>query len=164
MPETISVALIGLCGVILAAFVQWLVARYTVRNEAERLHRQLVAEFNYQQLSAWQNQFRDTIAGLLEATDPEVTFPPDKKRIIPLVLRAQLMLNPALQGHRATNALINELALKVNGWHGQPDRSVILGIHGRLLEVSREAMYRPEAHYAMANNSSKRTREKPRAA
>ena len=101
MPDTISVALIGLCGVVLAGFVQWLVARYTVRHETDRLHRQLVAEFNHQQLSAWQTQFRDIIADLLEATDPEVNFPPDKKRTIPLVLRAQLMLNPDLQGHRA---------------------------------------------------------------
>lgn len=153
MPEAISVALIGLCGVVLAGFVQWLVARYTVRHETDRLHRQLVAEFNHQQLSAWQTQFRNIIADLLEATDPEVNFPPDKKRMIPLVLRAQLMLNPDLQGHRASNALINELALKVGGWHGELDRSVILGIHGRLLEVSRQAMYRPGARPATANHS-----------
>jgi hypothetical protein len=164
MPDTIYVALIGLCGVVLAGLVQWFIARYTVRYETDRLHRQLVAEFNHQQLSAWQNQFRDIIADLLEATDPEVNFPPDKKRIIPLVLRAQLMLNPDLQGHRASNALINELALKVGGWHGQPDSSVILGVHGRLLEVSRQAMYRPDTQSAMADHSSRRTHEKPGAA
>lgn len=158
MPDTVTVALIGFFGVILAAFIQWLVARYTVRHETDRLHNKLAAEFSYQQLSVWQNQFREVIAKLLEATDPEISFPPDKKNVIPLVLQAQLMLNPDLQGHRAANALINELALKVGGWHGQPDQAAILHLHGKLLEVSREAMYRPESHFAMANNSAKRIR------
>lgn len=145
MPDTISVALIGLCGVILAAFVQWLVAHYTVRNEAERLHKQLSAEFSYQQLSEWQTQFRQIIADLLAATDPEVSPNPDKKRVTLLVLRAQLMLNPSLRSHATTNALINQLALKVTGWHGAPDLHAILGLHGKLLDASRIVMYRPRS-------------------
>lgn len=143
MPDTIFVALIGLIGVLLAAFVQWLVARLTVRNEADRLHKQLSAEFDLQQLSEWQTQFRRIMADLLVATDPEVNPVPNKKRIIPLVLRVQLMLNPALPARGAVNALINQLALKINGWHGQSDHSSILGLHGKLLEASREVTYRP---------------------
>lgn len=145
MPDTISVALIGLIGVLLAALVQWLIARFTVRNEADRLHRQLSTEFDLQQLSEWQTQFRQVIADLLVAMDPEVHPAPDKKRIIPLVLRAQLMLNPNLPAHGAVNSLINQLALKINGWHGEPDHSAILRLHGELLEASREVMYRPRA-------------------
>ena len=145
MPDTVSVALIGLCGVLLAAFVQWLVARHTVRNETERLHKQLAAEFSYQQLSEWQTQFRQVMADLLAATDPDVNPSPDKKRITPLVLRAQLMLNPSLRSHATANALINQIALKVNGWHGDPDLHAILGLHGKLIEASREVMYRPRS-------------------
>lgn len=145
MPDTISVALIGLCGVILAAFVQWLVARYTIRNETERLHKQLVAEFTYQQLSEWQTQFRQVMADLLAATDPDGNPRPDKKRITPLVLRAQLMLDPSLQSHAIVNSLVNQLTLKVNGWHGDPNLHAILGLHGKLLEASREVMFRPQS-------------------
>lgn len=145
MSDTISVALIGLCGVLLAAFVQWLVARQTVRNETERLHKQLAAEFNYQQFSEWQSQFRQVIADLLAVTDPDVNPSPDKKHIIPLVLRAQLMLNPDLRSHAKANALINKIAVMVTGWHGDPDLHAILGLHGKLLEASREVMYRPRS-------------------
>ncbi|TXH02533.1 MAG: hypothetical protein E6R07_15030 [Nevskiaceae bacterium] len=145
MSDTITVSLIGLIGVLLAAFVQWLVARFTVRNEADRLHKQLSTEFDLQQLSEWKTQFRQVLADLLAATDPEANPTPNKKQIIPLVLRAQLMLNPNLTAHGTVNSLINQLALKVNGWHGEPDQTAILRLHGQLLEAAREVMYRPRS-------------------
>jgi hypothetical protein len=143
MSDTIAVALIGLIGVLVAAFVQWLVARFTVRAETDRLHRQLSAEFNLQKLSEWQMEFRQISADLLVAMDPQMNPVPDRKRIIPLVLRAQLMLNPNLPAHGAINSLINQLALMSTGWHGEVDQREILPLHARLLEESRNVMYRP---------------------
>lgn len=143
MSDSLYVALIGLCGVLLAGLVQWLVARLTIRNEAERLRNQLSAEFNYQQLSEWQTQFRQVMSELLAATDPEIRPIPDKHTIVPLVLRAQLMLNPELPSHVLTNSLINHLALSVCGWHGEPDSAAILRLHSELLDASRETMFRP---------------------
>jgi len=139
----ILAALIGLSGVLLGGTVQWLVARSTIRSETERLHRQLSAEFRLQQFSEWQAEFRKVISELLALTDPEVHQALEKDRAIPLILKAQLMLNPRLQAHARVNGLINQLALAVNGWHGPQDAATILRIHGDLLDASRETLFLP---------------------
>jgi hypothetical protein len=44
--------------------VQWLVSRTTIRAETERIYEKLRAEFELQQLSAWQAQFQSVISEL----------------------------------------------------------------------------------------------------
>lgn len=136
-------ALIGLGGTFVGAIVQWFVARSTIRAETERLHRQLSAEFQLAQFSEWQTEFRSVMSELLAFTDPETMKSYSKEQVIPLVLKAQLMLNPNIPSHKKVNALINKLALAVNGWHGPQDISSILCIHGELLDMSRETLYIP---------------------
>ena len=143
MPTEILAALIGLGGAFVGAIVQWFVARSTIRSETERLHRQLSAEFRLQQFSQWQNQFQTAMSELLAATDPEAGKPFQKERIVPLVLKVQLMLNPHLASHAQVNNLVNNLALTVNGWHGPQDLSSLLEIHGALLEAARQTLYLP---------------------
>ena len=143
MPNEILAAIIGLGGALLGATVQWFVARSTIRAETERLHRQLSTEFRLQQFSEWQTEFRSVMSELLSATDPEANEVLPKMRIVQLVLKAQLMLNPNLPSHAKVNDLINFLALTMNGWHGEQDISSILRAHGELLDASREALYLP---------------------
>lgn len=115
MSDTSIGALIGLIGIVVAGLVQWVIARFTVRKEAERLYEQLTAEFDFQQQSAWASQFRQIMGDLLAVTDPEGSTM-EKRQIVPLILKAQLMLDLRLPAHRVVNSLINQLELKINGW------------------------------------------------
>lgn len=144
MPVEIVVALIGLGGVLVGGTTQWWVARSTIRAEAERLHGQLSGEFKLQQFSEWQTRFQSLMGDLLAETDPESKggcFA--KERIVPLVLQAQLMLNPTVPSHAKVNQLINQLALSVCGWHGSPDLRTILTVHSALLEAAKDTLYLP---------------------
>lgn len=142
MAVEIIVAMIGVGGVLLGGAAQWLVARATIRAETERLHRQLSDEFKLQQYSEWQRRFQDVMADLLAATDREAGVL-DQSTIVPLVLRAQLMLNPELPTHAKTNGLINRLALATGGWHGEQDSQSILTIHAALLDAAKATLYLP---------------------
>lgn len=143
MPIEILAALLGLGGAVVGAIVQWLVARSTIRAETERLHRQLSDEFRLQQFSEWQAEFRSVMSELLALTDPEVNKPFLKERIVPAVLKAQLMLNLEVPSHAKVNGLINALALSVNGWRGSQDMSSILSTHGELLDAARDVLFLP---------------------
>ena len=145
-----TTALIGIGGIFIAGIIQWLITRVTVRSENERLHKQLSSEFNYQQLSEWQTQFRTIMSDLLATTDPEANINYDKTRIIPLILSAQLMLDPNIATHAQVNRLINSLALKVNGWQEENHIKLILEVHGQLLEAARKIIYRPEHKLSQA--------------
>ena len=109
MPIEVLSALIGLGGALVGAIVQWLVARSTIRAETERLHRQLSNEFRLQQFSEWQTEFRSIMAELLALTDPEAQPSLPKERIVPLVLKAQLMLNIQVPSHAKVNGLIGDV-------------------------------------------------------
>jgi len=135
-------ALIGLIGVVVAGFVQWFIARFAVRQEAERLYEQLAAEFDFQQQSEWALQFRQIMGDLLAVTDPEGSTM-EKTQIVPLTLKAQLMLDLRLPTHRTVNSLIQQLALKINSWDGTSDLSAVFRLHEKLLDASREMMFHP---------------------
>ena len=66
-----------------------------------------------------------------------------KAQIVPLVLKAQLMLNPSLPAHANLNHLVNKLALQVNGWHGEQDMQSVLSTHAALSEAAKQTMYLP---------------------
>lgn len=144
-PVEILAALVGVGGVCIGAIVQWLVARNALRAETQRLYAQLREEFHLQQFSAWQSQFQSVISDLLAATDPEANERLEKQRIIPLVLKAQLMLNPQLPPHAKVNDLVNKLALAVHDWHEDQDPRSVLTVHAALLDAARDSLYRPGA-------------------
>jgi hypothetical protein len=79
---------------------------------------------------------------LLVVTDPEAGAI-SQSAIVPLVIRAQLMLNPELPSHARANRLINQLALATGGWHGEPDAQSILSIHAALLDAAKTTLYLP---------------------
>jgi len=134
----------GMFGVAaITAFTQWIVTKSIIRSEHERLHTQLRSDFKLNQFAKWQEEFLDVISALLAQTDPEVYPTPEREKVVPLIQKAQLLLNLDIQTHRNINALVNELGLAVNKWETR-GLSEILGIHGRLLEAAREAICLPE--------------------
>jgi hypothetical protein len=143
MSEGLIAVLVGLAGVFFGSVCQWLISSRVIRSETERLHRQLSTEFRLQQFSEWQAKFSAVVADLLAATDPECLASHNKANTVQLVLRAQLLLNPSLPSHAKVNDLINKLALTVNGWHGKPDPSAVLDLHGALLDAARNTLYLP---------------------
>jgi DNA-directed RNA polymerase subunit L len=133
----------GMFGVaVVTALVQWFVTRTILRSEHQRLHIQLQTDFRLKQFSQWQQEFISTISELLTHTDPEVYPTPERTKVVPLIQKAQLMLNLELEAHRKVNGLINELGLAVNKWETRDLREV-LSIHSRLLEAARAALYLP---------------------
>ena len=143
MPIEVLAPLLGLAGAVLGAAVQWLVSRTTIRAETERIYEKLRAEFELQQLSAWQAQFQSVMSELLTATDPELSPKADKHRVIPLVHRANLLLNPSVASHAKVNDLVNKLALSVNGWRGEQTMREALAVHAQLVEAARALSYAP---------------------
>jgi len=120
-------------------------AYFKFRDETGRLFAQLRTEFHYQQFSDWQSRFQALMGELLVATDPEIGQP-KKDIIVPLVLKAQLMLNLHIPEHAVVNSLINQIALEVCGWNGvQPMPKVVWRLHSALLEATRASLYLPSA-------------------
>lgn len=133
----------GMFGVALITVIsQWLVTKSIMRSEHERLKLEISSEFKNNQFSKWQEEFLETISTLLSNADPEVYPTPEREKIVPLIQKAQLLLNLNIQSHSKVNALINELGLAVNKWE-ERGMSEILGISGRLLEASRDVIYLP---------------------
>jgi len=134
----------GMLGVaIVGAMIQWIVTRTVTRSEHERIRIQLQSESRLRRTEQWHVRFQETIADLLKETDPEVNPEQSSEKVVPLILRAQLMLSPKEPAHSRLLALITELGLVVNGWHGTRDVGAILRIHGELLDAAREILALP---------------------
>lgn len=134
----------GMLGVaLLTAAVQWIVTRTVVRSEHHRLETQLTSEFRLRQFESWQNRFQDTVADLLAALDPEANVTINPEKVVPLIHKAQLMLNLDLESHRNINSLIIQLGLATNGWTPGHQVSDLLRLHGDLLDAVRKALYLP---------------------
>jgi hypothetical protein len=140
MSGEIAGALLALSGVAVATVAQWFITRWTVRAESARLRDQLRIEFHDQQFAEWQSKFRDSVVALLASTDPELAA--NKDKIVPLVLKVQMMLDLRIPAHARVNSLVNQLALAVNGWEAR-DASSVLRLHGGLLEAARDATVIP---------------------
>jgi len=138
----------GMFGVAaITAVTQWLVTKSIIRSEHARLHTQLRSDFELNQFAKWQDEIVTVVSELLTHTDLEVCPAPQREKVVPLILKTQLLLNLNVQVHRNINNLVNELGLAVTKWEAR-GVSEILGIHSRLLEAAREAIYLPgrQAH------------------
>lgn len=134
----------GMVGVAtLGGIVQWLVTRTVTRSEHERLRLQLKSESRLRQFEEWRVRLQETIVELLKETDPEVNPQVNRERVVPLILRAQVMLNVSQPAHRKLNGFITELGLAVNGWQGNRDVAGILRTHSAVLQATRELLALP---------------------
>ena len=147
-PDGIVVAaiitVVGMIGVgILTAVIQWVVTRRMLQDEYRRLRLQLKSEFESRQYELWQERFIDARVKLLEATDPETNKTFDSSITVPLIHKAQLILDLRNPIHRQVNELITKLGMAVNGWEPGHNFSSISKLHGILLEKSREIVAKP---------------------
>lgn len=142
-----SVTVVGMITVaILTTITQWFVTKRIISSEHSKISIQINSEFKVRQFENWQSDFKESIALLLTATDPEIRNPFDKNEIVPLVHKIQLMLNLANPGHNKVNELVNALALSVNGWNRTIDEASILRTQGHLIDACKEILYLPAAN------------------
>ena len=128
---------------ILTSISQWIVTKRIISSEHKKITDQLNSEFKLKQFEIWQKDFKDTMALLMAATDPEIRDPFNKNEIVPLVHKIQLMLNLDNPGHSKVNGLVNALALAVTGWHTGYDASSILNTQGQLVDACKAILYLP---------------------
>lgn len=131
---------------ILTAVTQWIVTKRILSSEHSKISMQVNSEFRLRQFENWQRDFKEAIALLLAATDPEIRNPFNKNEIVPLVHKIQLMLNLTNSGHSKVNELLTALALSVNGWNGTIDEASILRTQGHLIDACKEILYLPAAN------------------
>lgn len=133
----------GMVGVALVtAATQLLATRAVMRSEHKRLLTQVNSNFRSQQFAWWQDEFVDAISKLLASTDPELYARPEPQAVIPLIHRAQLLLNVHKADHLKVRKLISELGKAVNGWEERTP-SEVLRIHSELLEAASRTIYLP---------------------
>ncbi len=134
----------GMLGVaFLTAMTQWIVTKNIIRSEHQRINNQLNSEFRLRQFESWQKDFKETIANLLQETDPQLNPSLNNDSAIPHILRAQLMLNLDIPSHKKVNGIINNLGLAVTGWQSDNDAATLLNIHASLLDAAKDIMYLP---------------------
>jgi hypothetical protein len=134
----------GMLGVaILGALSQWVITKIVVSEEHKRMLAQVNTERFARQHENWEAEILEGVAGLLKATDPEINPKINRAAVTGYVLRIQLLLNTNDPNQSRVNTLINQLALKANGWEQAEGASEILGIHNKLLEATKSLIYRP---------------------
>lgn len=138
---------------VITSFIQLLITKTIIESERNKLHTELEAErkllftqlqqeFKLKQFSTWQENFISTIADLLKYTDVEAFPSPEKDKIIPLIHKAQLLLNLDIQEHKIVNQYINQLGLAINGWDTSTAKDIFT-IQNELLKASRKIIYLP---------------------
>lgn len=138
------ITVIGMLGVAsITSVIQWSMTKRIIHSERTKLFEQLNSEFRLKQFEYWQNEFRESISLLLSATDPEMSLSFDKKKIIPLIHKTQLILDYSNPSHKKVIGLINQLALAVNGWEEGHNAASILSIHGTLADAAKGVLYIP---------------------
>ena len=136
-----SVTVIGMVLVTsITVFVQWLIASKTTKQDAEKLNKEAINALNLQKHQFWLTEFTTTISSLLAATDLEIIKEIDKEKIIPLVHKTILMLDPNKEDHRSVIGKINELSLKINCWVAT-DKHELMRIHGQLIDFSQKIIH-----------------------
>lgn len=147
-----KITVFGMLGAAILGFMsQWIVTKTTLRAEHKRMLDQLKSdrdimlsqlrsEYHLRQEENWKETFRVTISELLSETDPEIHPDLNKTKVVPLIHRAQLILNTNDVNQQKINKLITELGLAVNGWFETQDMTSIYILHGQLLEASRQML------------------------
>ena len=135
----VSVAAISLLG-------NFVATTYLVKSEAKKTRDQLLIERKNQLNISWHSEFKELIASLLYETDPELHTKPNKKNIIKLMHKLNLMLNESIPIQHKVNESINKLALCANGWL-EADLSQMLSIQAEILELCKLIIYQPNENY-----------------
>lgn len=134
----------GMLGVaILGALSQWIITKIIVSEEHKRMLAQVDTERFARQHENWEAEILQGVTGLLKATDPEINPKINCSTVTGYVLRIQLLLNTNDPNQNRVNNLVNQLALKANGWEPSESTSELLGIQRQLIEATKLLIYRP---------------------
>ncbi|MEE2733510.1 MAG: hypothetical protein VYA55_22000 [Pseudomonadota bacterium] len=138
------VTVVGMLGVSILGFLsQLLTTNRVLRAERDRVLAQVNSERYARQHENWENIIVENVSGLLKSTDPEINSEIDPVLVTGFVLKIQLQLNTKDPNQNRVNQLVNEIALKANGWEGEQQASDLLKVHDQLLEATKILIYRP---------------------
>ena len=120
----------------------WITNRI-VKAEREKVLVQVNSERYARQHEHWESVIVENVSALLKSVDPEINNQIDPALVAGHVIKIQLQLNTEDPNQNRVNKLVNELALKANGWEGEPNQAELLRVHDQLLEATKLLIYRP---------------------
>ncbi len=128
---------------LITSILQWKITKKIIHSEYLKLETQQNKEFKINQFSIWQKEMIDIISNLIAYTDPDI-YPIFKiEKILPLLLKAQLILNTNENNHKKVNGLLNQLGKAVNRNPEEYDHNEIFRIRGEIIDSTKEIIYLP---------------------
>lgn len=142
MSDALQTALIALAGValggLLTGWFQRANTKTLVAAELEKLRVQLEGEARSRLLGRKQDVLMDAVADIVAAADPELHTQFDYKRVVTLIHRIQLLLDPKKSADARLNDALSKLGFSVQGAvSGQRDTSALLGAQAYVIESAR---------------------------
>ncbi len=143
--EHLYQSVITVFGMLAVAVIGLLSTRWTVRQENERLHRQLERGSLLKQTQEWQERLRLSVSEILAAVDPQSRRDFDMDRVTFLIHSTQLLLDQSDEKQNSVNQALNELALQATGWGiERPSGQKILGLQDKLIRATAQVMFYPK--------------------
>ncbi|WP_047548615.1 hypothetical protein [Methylotenera sp. G11] len=145
MSESLQVAFIALAGValggILTGWFQRANTKSLIAAELTKLQFQIKGEARTRLLGRKQDLLMDALADLIASTDPELHAEFDYSKVVTLIHRVQLLLNPTNQADSALNNATTKLGLAIQAAaSGKRNVSVLLGAQSHVVETGRAVL------------------------
>lgn len=132
MTDTVAAALITVGGTVFVAIVavlaQLATTRYVMKSEREKIAQQIDAEHRAQAQRKHADILLESMTELLAETDPQIKAQFNYGRVVSLIHKAQLVLDPGDQQEVALNAAVNQLGVELQNYiphHIKPPRERI---------------------------------------
>jgi len=130
-------AVIALISTLIGALISFLLQR----NQREFEYKKFLAQQKYQEIEKWKERFIDLSSQLLSELDPTIANQTDnKKEIIKLIHKVQILLNLQIEEHLKINDVINKLGLAINKETNLYSYSELLSLHGKLSDSIRNVV------------------------
>ncbi len=145
MSESLQAAFIALAGValggVLTGWFQRANTKILVAAELHKLKVQLEGEAQKRLLARKQDWLMDAIPELVAAADPELHAQFDYGRVVALIHRVQLLLDPNRPADARLNGAVSNLGFAVQAAEsGDRDVSRLLGAQAEVTEAARELL------------------------
>lgn len=145
MSESLQVAFIALIGValggILTGWFQRANTKSLISAELTKLQLQLDGEARTRLLGRKQDLLMEALAELIATTDPELHAKFDYSKVVTLIHRIQLLLNPKNQADAALNDATSKLGFATQAAaSGNRNVSALLGAQSYVIEAGRTVL------------------------
>ena len=142
MSEPLDVALVALAGValggLLAGWFQRINTKTLVAAEMDKLRLQLDGEAKKRLVGRKQDWLLELVPELVSAADPELHAQFDYKRVVVLIQRIELLLDPKVPTEARLNMALANLGFAVQAAvSGQRDISRLLNTQAEVTEATR---------------------------